>query len=896
MMPSVPSWPPQLGTDHAAALMEIRRRADEATRTTILPHFTDHTLAHFDRVAVHFTSLIQPNLSSKFALSPDEIFVGIAACYLHDVALQSTRATPSARVDDLDVEDLLEIRKKHGELAAAWIEEWLRGGPKFDDIRLPPLGIDYNSVSKGLGSFVADLCRFHSGKPRELTNQPHLSSTIRLPILLPLLRMADALDLDSRRVRMENLDLWRVSPESLSHWWTHHYVSSVQIDEIGTIRVSMRFPKEISLPFIEYFLKRVVDEIERELKPAQAILRSAGIFLHLEKVTWSQEYSFDKQMPPQELRDFLGSQGKVVLTATEAGPTPATEKQAGKWGILGNPWTDLPISYRDEEFVLTEDLAKKFRKLSDMVSNPKGEIIALLGERGAGKSSFLENMRANFEKQDVFLLDVTPATGPISTAEQLYAWLYPRLFTKLTHKPPPEEVESDHFKTIVESYHVKRPIILIDNLDRYSEKPDAKLIRRFLQLSQSNLQALKRKAIVIISASDQWKNDIIDADLGYLGKNSIWEIERFTASDVQKLVNNRLKISGSSFERVFEKGSEQLIHKISAGNPRAVLETCRWLCEKAEQLDLPLVTRQFIEESFRGQLEKKTAALIHATSKESPSNRAGLEGVYGFYVTIERMNVSPDESWPIFSRLLQKGKLAHEEIPPRLQAALRHVAVLKSEVKDGREMRYWVPSPPLKELLAALKKKGLGAEDFVSYYRLRPVAPPNVDHAALLRSISQVDLEGTVASAVDKASKLMADATREGEPPIRVLLKVRFAQEQLIVAFLLSRGKELPPKYIANHEEGWFENEMGYRKRKSTHRLVWEMRELVKALEDEFPSKIESYPYIKLIQKKAEDYCYEDPSVRNWGKDDVMAMTSAIKKVYDEIVSAIKSGGRKNLA
>jgi len=68
-------------------------------------------------------------------------------------------------------------------------------------------------------------------------------NAVRPRLLTALLHLGDNLDLDYRRVDLEQLKLLSLSPEQALDYWLHHYVSGVQIND-EYVRISYRVPTD----------------------------------------------------------------------------------------------------------------------------------------------------------------------------------------------------------------------------------------------------------------------------------------------------------------------------------------------------------------------------------------------------------------------------------------------------------------------------------------------------------------------------------------------------------------------------------------------------------------------------------------------------------------------------
>ena len=71
-----------------ARLTTIRNAVEPVLRTNNFPQFTDHSVAHSDRLCSILDELTSPFIGSDRQLNNAEAFVLYSACYLHDVGMQ----------------------------------------------------------------------------------------------------------------------------------------------------------------------------------------------------------------------------------------------------------------------------------------------------------------------------------------------------------------------------------------------------------------------------------------------------------------------------------------------------------------------------------------------------------------------------------------------------------------------------------------------------------------------------------------------------------------------------------------------------------------------------------------------------------------------------------------
>jgi hypothetical protein len=241
-----------LNADQRRTIENVRQAATRIWERPLHRTYTDHSVAHSERVITLLDGLTAGMMSGDKRLSPGEIFILLAAAYLHDVGMQNEKFAGG---------DVQKIRERHNEQTAEMIYAVFEDPDNAFPI---PLARD-----PGLVEAVALVAQGHR---RVDLNAPgydplvHGGETLRLRLLAALLRFGDELDIDHRRVDLDQMKLLDLSLDSQLHWYKCYYVSGVSIvDEY--IRVSYRFPR--ARPDYEDF---IVPLVEGEIRAKHAAL------------------------------------------------------------------------------------------------------------------------------------------------------------------------------------------------------------------------------------------------------------------------------------------------------------------------------------------------------------------------------------------------------------------------------------------------------------------------------------------------------------------------------------------------------------------------------------------------------------------------------------------------
>lgn len=243
------------------ALENVRAAAERIWRAPLHRYYTDHTVAHSERVIALLDGLAAGMMQTDRRLAPGETLVLLAAAYLHDVGMQDERFAGG---------DLEAIRAAHHEVTAEWIYRTLETPGSVVDLGLPD--------DPGLVEAVALVAKAHRKVDLHAADYdpfPHGGETMRPRLLGALLRLGDELDIDHRRVDLELMKVMNPPLESQLHWWKCHYVSGVSIvDE--TIQITYRFPH--SHPDYEGVIVPLVEtEVRQKLADLEEILRAHAV-------------------------------------------------------------------------------------------------------------------------------------------------------------------------------------------------------------------------------------------------------------------------------------------------------------------------------------------------------------------------------------------------------------------------------------------------------------------------------------------------------------------------------------------------------------------------------------------------------------------------------------------
>jgi hypothetical protein len=242
------------------ALGQVRYAAEAILSAPQHRWYTDHTIGHSDRIIEKLEDLTAGMMRNKNTrLSPAEMYILLAAAYLHDIGMQAEQNADA---------DLEKIRERHHELTAEMIL-----GSCSEPQKYPALGLDPDETLVHLVALVAKSHRRGSLSNQEYDETQWGADWIRPRLLSALLRFGDELDIDHRRVILEKLKLTALDAKTGFHWYKCHYISGVRVaDEY--IKIHYRFPDD---NYGNWLPTLVEDQIRKQFLDLQDIFREAGI-------------------------------------------------------------------------------------------------------------------------------------------------------------------------------------------------------------------------------------------------------------------------------------------------------------------------------------------------------------------------------------------------------------------------------------------------------------------------------------------------------------------------------------------------------------------------------------------------------------------------------------------
>ncbi|MBI3813494.1 MAG: HD domain-containing protein [Nitrospinae bacterium] len=223
------------------SLTGIEKFCEDCWKDRLLPWFTNHNYEHSEEVIHLLGQILKPIENHSEFLNENELFILLASAYLHDIGMQYLKIEEKV-IDSLTKEDYNLIRKRHAEESYNIIRKPVQKILERDDFHLPKIEETYLPsialVSKGHST------DFFDEAINEFKTNPHTpkSRPMRGELLTALLLIADELDLQCKRVDFPETAKFKLSPYSALHWYKHHYVEYVGIEN-GSIKITLKFPQ-----------------------------------------------------------------------------------------------------------------------------------------------------------------------------------------------------------------------------------------------------------------------------------------------------------------------------------------------------------------------------------------------------------------------------------------------------------------------------------------------------------------------------------------------------------------------------------------------------------------------------------------------------------------------------
>src|SRR6266487_316331 len=127
-------WLQRLPPEFQDAVGSARSTVGPVLVRNLLPHFTDHSVNHSDRIIGILEQVLEENLSlgGESSLSDDEILILVLAALFHDIGMQVPKAHGiEAPVNELTSAQIERMRSEHGAASARMLRSAIDGDDAF---------------------------------------------------------------------------------------------------------------------------------------------------------------------------------------------------------------------------------------------------------------------------------------------------------------------------------------------------------------------------------------------------------------------------------------------------------------------------------------------------------------------------------------------------------------------------------------------------------------------------------------------------------------------------------------------------------------------------------------------------------------------------------------------
>ncbi len=324
-----------------ACLNNIGIAVNDLWEHPLLQHYTDHGIRHSERIIKTLGQLLEKNGSQ---LNEFERFVLLSSSYLHDIGMQSRVYAGLEKKDRYSEEEEKQIRELHNDSSARMIIDSLSEGSQLD------LGLGECARCADL---IAKVSRYHRHLSLyELVDSSISGEKVRIRLLAGLLRLGDELDADFRRVFMKILKIRDIPPDSKYHWWAHHYVQSVGIED-GRITLYFQFPiKYKNSDLVKALEEKIKNSIEKQFSELYDLFDGYGLRLY-KSINCMEEFTeTGLEEIPEDLERYILESLRIqetiaivdhMLEALESDIPAARKSAAEALGKLGDTRAVEPL-------------------------------------------------------------------------------------------------------------------------------------------------------------------------------------------------------------------------------------------------------------------------------------------------------------------------------------------------------------------------------------------------------------------------------------------------------------------------------------------------------------------------------------------------------------------------
>jgi hypothetical protein len=244
---------------------DIKSFSESAWQKPLMHWFTDHGPDHSSEI-IRYLSLFYKSIGHNI-LSPIELFILMAAAYVHDVGMQDLRFQ-GITITTLSEDDYDQVRNNHAIYSKQIIKA--RG---FTNESIPSQEIRISSrVSSDLLEIIGLVSCGHSTSTfydalREAERKRYdlPGHQIRVDLLIALLLFFDELHIHRGRTHGEKFCTYNPNKYSLYHHYLHYYVRNVDL-KYPRVEVIFEYPPDFQSCYTERLIHIVETKLIEQIK------------------------------------------------------------------------------------------------------------------------------------------------------------------------------------------------------------------------------------------------------------------------------------------------------------------------------------------------------------------------------------------------------------------------------------------------------------------------------------------------------------------------------------------------------------------------------------------------------------------------------------------------------
>lgn len=271
-----------------ALLREAMEDVWSSDAPRIIKGFPDHGPPHCERVVGLAKRLLA--WSKGGALADEELYVILGGVYMHDIGMQcdvvlwpevkqrAERLGASFDVQfrastshDYHSKEQKCIRDNHHYLSAAWI------GHAREHHGDHPLYRAAASIPEDLVDEMVDVCKYHRVLPiKECESSFRFCGGGRLQLVAALVRLADELDVDAKRVSLATVKIFAVGKDHELYWWLHNR-TFVDLSKRNVLLIKVRVNQPDYLECGPALQSAVIESFKEKNASIMTLLAEGGI-------------------------------------------------------------------------------------------------------------------------------------------------------------------------------------------------------------------------------------------------------------------------------------------------------------------------------------------------------------------------------------------------------------------------------------------------------------------------------------------------------------------------------------------------------------------------------------------------------------------------------------------